>query len=87
MTRPVQILFFASLRDRLGRREESVALPDEVRRVDELKRWMADRDGAFAALLGEGRAIRVAVNQEFAQDEDPVAPGDEIAFFPPVTGG
>jgi len=87
MTRPVRILFFASLRDRLGRRDEEALLPDEVRQVGDLKRWMSGRDASFAAMLGEGRAIRVAVNQEFARDEDPVAAGDEIAFFPPVTGG
>ncbi|MBX9698162.1 MAG: MoaD/ThiS family protein, partial [Acetobacteraceae bacterium] len=40
-----------------------------------------------AAAFAEGRQIRAAVNQEFAAPADPVAPGDEVAFFPPVTGG
>ncbi len=82
-----QILYFAFLRDRLGRSEECVVLPTEVRTVRALLAWLQARDSALAALLEEGRTIRVAVNQEFAAADDPVAPGDEIALFPPVTGG
>ncbi len=82
-----QILYFASLRDRLGRSEERVVLPAEVRTVQALLAWMRAREPAFARLVQEGQTIRVAVNQEFAATADPVAPGDEIALFPPVTGG
>ena len=82
-----QILYFASLRDRLGRSEETVVLPAEVRTVRALLAWLRAREPAFALLLEEGQTIRVAVNQGFAAIADPVAPGDEIALFPPVTGG
>ena len=82
-----QILYFASLRDRLGRSEERVILPAEVRTVRGLLAWMRAREPAFALLVEEGHAIRVAVNQEFATVDDPVASGAEIALFPPVTGG
>ncbi len=81
------ILYFAFLRDRLGRSEERVALPAEVRTVRALLAWLRAREPAFAVLAEQGRTIRVAVNQEFAVADDPVAPGDEIALFPPVTGG
>ena len=81
-----QILYFASLRDRLGRSEETVILPAEVRTVRALLAWLRGREPAFA-LLAEGHTIRAAVNQEFAVIDAPVAPGDEIALFPPVTGG
>lgn len=82
-----QILYFAVLRDRLGRSEERVVLPAEVRTVRALLHWLRAREPAFMALAEEARTIRVAVNQEFAAVDDPVAPGDEIALFPPVTGG
>ncbi len=82
-----QILYFASLRDRLGRAEERVVLPAEVRTVRALLRWLQAREPAFAVLAEEGRTVRVAVNQEFAADDDPVAQEDEIALLPPVTGG
>lgn len=83
----VQILYFAWLRDRLGRAEERLTLPPEVGRVHELVGWLQSRDPVMAAILGEGRVVRVAVNQEFAGPDHAVAAGDEIAFFPPVTGG
>lgn len=84
---PVQILYFAWLRDRLGRSEDRLTLPPEVGQVHELLQWLQARDPAMAAIAGEGRVVRVAVNQEFARPDHPVGPGDEIAFFPPVTGG
>ncbi len=82
-----QILYFASLRDRIGRADERVALPPEVQTVRALLAWLQGREPAFAVLVEQGRTIRVAVNQEFASPDDPVGPGDEIALFPPVTGG
>ena len=82
-----QILYFAVLRDRIGRAEERVVLPAEVGTVRALLAWLHAREPAFAVLAQEGRTVRVAVNQEFAGPDDPVAPGDEIALFPPVTGG
>ncbi len=82
-----QILYFASLRDRIGRAEERVALPPEVRTVRALLAWLQEREPALAVLVDAGQAVRAAVNQEFAALDDPVAPGDEVALFPPVTGG
>ncbi len=82
-----QILYFASLRDCIGRAEERVVLPAEVRTVRALLAWLQAREPTFATLVEEGRTVRVAVNQEFAAADDPVAQEDEIALFPPVTGG
>lgn len=75
------------MRDRLGRAGDELALPPGVARVRELVAWLEAREPAFAALADQNRSIRVAVNQEFAGPDDPVSPGDEIALFPPVTGG
>ena len=52
-----------------------------------LRTLLMARGGAWQTALAQGRALRVAVNQEMAQPATPVKPGDEIAFFPPVTGG
>lgn len=83
----VQLLYFAWVRDRVGRAGETVALPPEVRDVRGVLAWLQSRDPVFATMAGEGRTIRIAINQEFAGPDDPVGPGDEIALFPPVTGG
>jgi sulfur-carrier protein len=80
----VRILYFAWLRERLGRSEEELALPEGVARVSDLLDWLRDRE---PVLREAGKAVRVAVNQCFAAAADPVAAGDEIALFPPVTGG
>jgi len=82
----VRILYFASLRDALGCAEENFVLPSGVSTVGELRTFLADRGDNWNA-LAEGRNVRAARNQRMASPADPVVPGDEIAFFPPVTGG
>jgi molybdopterin synthase sulfur carrier subunit len=85
--RMVTVLYFARLREALGRATEELALPAEVRDLAALRATLVARGGAWAAELGGGRAVRAAVNQEMASPETSVKDGDEIAFFPPVTGG
>ena len=87
MSKPVQILYFAWLRERTGRSSESLELPEGVSTVGTLMAWLGARDPAHAAAFANARLVRAAVNQEFAGTEAAVSPGDEIAFFPPVTGG
>ncbi len=82
----VTILYFASLREVLGRSEERLELPEGMTTVGALRAALCDRGGDWAA-LAPGKAVRAAVNQVLAQADAPVRPGDEIAFFPPVTGG
>ena len=84
---PLRVLYFAWLRDRLGRSEERLELPAGVGDVGGLRSWMRGRDPLFAELFAEGGRIRAAVNLDFADDEVALSPGDEVAFFPPVTGG
>jgi sulfur-carrier protein len=83
---PVQLLYFGWVRERAGRAQEALALPEGTRTVGELVAWLRARDGAAGAFAEPAR-IRAAVNQEFARADAPVRPGDEVAFFPPVTGG
>lgn len=87
MRRPVTILYFAWLRERVGTDREELILPATVRGVGDLVALLVARGGGHAAAFANARAIRCAVNQEFADAAAPIAPGDEVAFFPPVTGG
>ena len=83
----VKVLFFASLREQLGAAAIDLELPDGVRTVGELRGHLRGRGAAYEGALGEKRALRMAVNQEMVPASAPLRAGDEIAFFPPVTGG
>jgi molybdopterin synthase sulfur carrier subunit len=83
----VRLLYFARLREDMGIAQEMYELPAEVGNVRSLRARLVARGGASALALGEGKAVRVSVNQDLARDDTPVKAGDEIAFFPPVTGG
>ncbi len=83
----VRVLYFAWLRERMGRGEEQLALPEGVATVGTLAGWLRARDPAGAAAFANPATVRAAVNQSFAQPDAAVSDGDEVAFFPPVTGG
>jgi molybdopterin synthase sulfur carrier subunit len=83
----VQILFFARLRESLGIERERVVLPDGVLTAGDLRAWLAGRGGAWAHELDPGRLLRIAVNHDLCGEEQVLADGDEVALFPPVTGG
>jgi sulfur-carrier protein len=83
----VKLLYFAWLKTKTGIAEEEVTPPEGVATVGELLAWLEGRGPGFADALADRRAIRVAVNQAYAQPGDPVRAGDEVAIFPPVTGG
>ena len=82
----VKVLYFASLRETLGYSHETLTLPTQIATLGDLRTHLARRGGVWEA-LGEGRNVRAAINQEMAGPDRPVADRDEIAFFPPVTGG
>ena len=83
----VTILYFAWLRERTGTTQESLELPDGLTTIGDLIDLLRARGGGYESAFSLGRVIRAAVNQNFADPSTPIAPGDEIAFFPPVTGG
>ncbi len=87
MNKPLTILYFAWLRERTGSAQETVPLPDGVGTVADLVEHLAASSAGHAAAFQNRRTVRCAVNQEFADPSCPVKPGDEVAFFPPVTGG
>ena len=81
----LHVLYFAWLRERVGRAEEALTLPQGVTTVAALRQHLIERGPAYASLAQP--AVRVAVNQAMATPETALGPGDEVAFFPPVTGG
>jgi molybdopterin synthase sulfur carrier subunit len=83
----VTLLYFASLRESLGCSREQVALPSGNATVASLVEALRSRDARWTAAFDPRKTWRVAVNQSIADLATPVKPGDEIAFFPPVTGG
>lgn len=80
------VLYLARLREALGRGSEQVDLPD-ASSVATLLDALRGRGGPWAAELAAGRAVRVAVNQEMTDPAATLRDGDEVALFPPVTGG
>ena len=86
-TPTLTLVYLARLRDAFGASGERVALPSGVATASELRAWLATRGGVWSAELAPGRAVRIAVNHDIARPDTPVRPGDEVALFPPVTGG
>ena len=83
----VTLLYFASLRESLGCSREQVPLPSGNATVSMLVEELRKRDGGWTDAFAPGKNWRVAVNQRMADPATPVKAGDEVAFFPPVTGG
>ncbi len=83
----MKLLYFAWVKTRIGLAEEEVQPPAEVATVGQLMGWLATRGPGYAAAFAEPERLRAAVNQDFAKTEAAVGAGDEVAFFPPVTGG
>ena len=87
MAAPLTILYFAWLRERVGVSEETLPLPDGVETVAGLLAHLRAIDHRHAAAFRDFKTVRCAVNQVFADVSTVLRPGDEVAFFPPVTGG
>ena len=83
----ITLLYFARLRETFGAASETLTLPAGVNTLEGVRATLAARGGIWAHELAAGRAFRAAVNQAIASADTPVAAGDEVAFFPPVTGG
>jgi molybdopterin synthase sulfur carrier subunit len=83
----LSLVYLARLREAFGASSERVDVPASVTSVAALRAWLAARGGVWATELAPGRAVRIAVNHAVAQPDTPVHHGDEVALFPPVTGG
>jgi molybdopterin synthase sulfur carrier subunit len=83
----VKVLYFAALREQLGMSGEDIDLPSGVGTVAALRAHLRGRGGAWQLALADGKLVRMAVNQDMAGADAAIRAGDEVAFFPPVTGG
>jgi len=83
----VKLVYFAWVRQKIGRSEETVETPSSVRTAGDLAAWLVARGPGYADAFSDLKRVRVAINQEHANFAAPVEAGDEVAFFPPVTGG
>jgi molybdopterin synthase sulfur carrier subunit len=87
MSQPLKLLYFAWLREKTGTGEEDFPLPHGVDTVAALIASLRGRSPGYDAAFATPNLVRAAVNQVFATPETSLAPGDEVAVFPPVTGG
>lgn len=86
----VQLRFFARVREQLGCSEETVTLPAEIATVGDVRHWLIGRGGAWARTLAMDNNIRMAYQHVMCNESEPLVKSgstQEIAFFPPVTGG
>jgi sulfur-carrier protein len=83
----MRVRYFAWLKQRTGRAEEEIELPAGIATVGGLMAWLGERHPRFGEAVASPGVVRCAVNQEYAEIDAAIRPGDEVAFFPPVTGG
>jgi molybdopterin synthase sulfur carrier subunit len=83
----VKLVYFAWVRERIGRKDEEVDLPAEVTTAGDLLAWLKQRGPEYEHALAEPRAIRVAIDRVHSDAEAPLAGAREVALFPPMTGG
>jgi molybdopterin synthase sulfur carrier subunit len=83
----VTVLFFAGLREQLGAASEEIELPSGAATVAALRALLKSRGGAYEKAFADQALVRAAVNQDMVQPTARIKAGDEVAFFPPVTGG
>jgi molybdopterin synthase sulfur carrier subunit len=83
----LKLRYFAWVRERVGKPEETVAVPDGVATVGDLMIWLASRGEEYAYAFENRNVIRVAINQNHVRTNATIKDAAEIAFFPPMTGG
>jgi len=82
----ITLRYFASLRETLGVGDEQIELPDSISDLAALTRWLQGRDDTWKQALADKR-LHVAINQQLVHTNTAIKDGDEVAWFPPVTGG
>ena len=82
-----RILYFARMRQIIGKAEEEIAIPSDIKTVSALIDFLKTRGAAYEAAFADNRIVRAALDQSHAALDAPLGGAREIAFFPPVTGG
>jgi molybdopterin synthase sulfur carrier subunit len=83
----VKLLYFAWVRERVGKDEEIVEPPADVATVTDLMGWLAGRGEEYAFAFDNRKVIRAAIDRTHVKSDAPIAGAREVAFFPPMTGG
>ena len=83
----IKVLYFARIKEAVNYSTEEITLPSEISTVTALKNHLAQRGEIWANLFNGKQTIRAAINHELVSDLTAIKAGDEVAFFPPVTGG
>lgn len=83
----ITLLYFASVREKIGTGEEQRPLPDGIASLGALTACLAGLGAPYESVFADTANIRAAVNEQHADETTPIQDGDEIAFFPPMTGG
>ena len=83
----MNILYFSWIKDKLGKTKENIAIDENINSVDELITFLKSKDETYKEVFKDISSIRVSINMETANIDDPISINDEIAFFPPMTGG
>jgi molybdopterin synthase sulfur carrier subunit len=83
----MRLLYFAWVKEKVGKGSEDIALPPGIATVGELIAWLKTRGPEFANAFAREEVIRAAIDRSHARHDAPIGGAREIAFFPPVTGG
>lgn len=83
----MQVLYFANIRETLGKSEETLSPPSHITTINQLLDWLATQDGNYEHVFNNREHLRAALNQEFVAFNEPLEFTGELALFPPVTGG
>ncbi len=83
----MKALYFAWVRERIGKAEEEISPPERISTVAELMAWLSDKGDGYAAAFENMKTIRAAIDHAHVKHDAPIAAAREIAFFPPMTGG
>lgn len=83
----MNILYFSWIKDKLGKTKENIAIDQNISSVSELITFLESKDETYKEVFKDISSIRVSINMETANMDDPISIDDEIAFFPPMTGG
>ena len=83
----VKIFYFAWLRQKIGKNSENITLPDHVKNIADVIDYLCQQSDDYQILKTQNEVINIALNQTYRTSDASVKAGDELAFFPPVTGG
>ena len=83
----ITVFYFASIREHMGRGEDRLETVENLTTVAALIRYLSETDSSFSELSQSPNQPLISVNQIFAETSSPIKDGDEVGFFPPMTGG